>query len=363
VLLVVISLPLLAGHLGIPLSHLWPAKAANTPAPSAPAQPAGGSLVTRTTEHFILICKPQDGGASTMAQELEQVYGQFYSEFRRAGFSLHQPLDKQTWVCLANNGDLARYARQADQLELSQPLESYYSARTNRVAFLTAAPAPASSAAPAAGHDPDSRTLPSGTPGRDSGPAKVFLDAWADQGDVANCDCPCAASAGSLTRLSHEVAHQLAFNSGLQKRGVMYPIWVSEGLATNFEADSSGQMTLAKANLARSRCLGQLHQDSDLMTLDELAVATGLPLGDSSANAQTYAQAWGLFRFLLECHPGQLKSYLSMLAEMAPGKRTEEMRLAEFVQAFGPIAKLQPQWDDFLNHLATIAPAASAKGN
>ena len=39
----------------------------------------------------------------------------------------------------------------------------------------------------------------------------------------------------TLSKTRHEAAHQLLFNSGIQKRSNGYPFWLSEGLAMLFE--------------------------------------------------------------------------------------------------------------------------------
>ena len=150
-----------------------------------------------------------------------------------------------------------------------------------------------------------------------------------------------------MTRLTHELAHQLAFNSGIQKRGVMYPVWVSEGLATNFESSSLADAGVLPSNSARSSCLGTTYAAGELIPLRQLIVQTRVP-ADAHASRQHYAQAWAFFRFLLTERPAGLRLYLHRISQLPAGRRGEEVMLGEFTEVFGAPETLDYAWNAFV---------------
>jgi hypothetical protein len=120
---------------------------------------------------------------------LEHVPSRFFQIFEGAGFHLERPAEKLVWVLLTDRHLFNQYAAKTDGISRNS-LNAYYSARSNRVALLI---------------DPQ------------SGRQNPFTD---------------------FARARHEAAHQLAFNTKLQTRGVMYPLWATEGLACILEYES-----------------------------------------------------------------------------------------------------------------------------
>jgi hypothetical protein len=173
-----------------------------------------------------------------------------------------------------------------------------------------------------------------------------------------------AASAGALqhseldaehvTRASHEAAHQLSFNTGLLKRGVMYPFWVSEGLATNFEAGPDGAFGFRNANEPRLRQLRAAAHAKRLIRIEEF-VAVARISGDSTpaiSEADGYAEAWGVFRFLLSTRPGDLSRYLRSVSALEPGRRDAPTLRREFDAAFGSAERVAGEWAVFLDKVS-----------
>lgn len=148
-------------------------------------------------------------------------------------------------------------------------------------------------------------------------------------------------------RLSHEIAHQLSFDCGLQKRGVMYPTWLAEGLATNFESPTS-EIQFLGPNLPREQRLKELVGQEALLPLRRFVVLTDVQELTRDELVDLYAQAWGLFRFLAKQHPSALAAYMRTLAALPPGRRNR-IELHEEVQAsFGPLAGLETEWHQWL---------------
>ena len=283
----------------------------------------GLNLQVRQTNHFLVMSTVGSDSDSLIGRFLDQVADRFVGSFTEAGFSLTPPPDRLICVCLSSYGELDAYGRRADGTEASW-MDGYYSYRTNRVAVVRLG---------AAGRGPG---------GGSSSPSA---------GIAAYAYSPEDAAVGeglNLTTTTHELAHQLAFNSGLQRRDVTNPFWLTEGLATNFEADCSGSYGLARqVSRYRSR-LAEVRARGRLMPLEQFVGMAEPPVGRDQALRDSYAQAWGLFHFLLQHRREQLKGYMSSLAA-SPGGRLDAGSLRRgFIDAFGPVESLER---DFLRSI------------
>ncbi len=293
----------------------------------------GKRFLTHQTDHFAVVYTSDTTWAREAGTLLEGTRTKFYDSLRQAGFSLGQSREPLVWICFNSRDDFSDYAREVDRVDMSW-LEGYYSARTNRVALTPR-------------HDPRDRQA--GVTRQAT--RKNF--APLDSTDVsASVDTPVrSATIIDVRRAIHEAGHQLAFNSGLQKRGVMYPFWVSEGLATNFEADSLEALEFGGDNPSRRRQLRRVTSGDRLIDLEEFVGFTRLVPGNGHEPRDVYAQAWGLFNFLYNYRPAQLRQYLAALARLEPGRRSERTLRAEFEAAFGPIESIELAWRRYLQGL------------
>lgn len=258
----------------------------------APGQSAYASA------HFTLIgwAAPE---ARQMAGRLERHHAEFHAALSAAGFAVHPPADRLVWLCLPGRDAFDAYAQAVDRVDMSWTA-GYYSARTNRVTLMLMSPTDAA-------------------------------------------DCPADAEARPI----HEATHQLSFNCGLLTRGVMYPLWVSEGVATNFEL---GLAAPPEGNAIRCPVLVQSLVRRPLPPLADLVSATRVP-ADPAGAQRAYAQSWALFRFLMTHRPAELKTYLATLARLSPGRRAPQTLRSEFEAAFGPTEKIEPAWEAYLRTL------------
>jgi hypothetical protein len=78
----------------------------------------------------------------------------------------------------------------------------------------------------------------------------------------------------------------------------MYPFWVSEGLATNFEFEWLAGPGFTNCSTARHDCLVKTHAAGDLVPLRQFVVQTKVP-ASASRSRRYYAQAWAFFQYLL----------------------------------------------------------------
>ena len=297
----------------------------------------GYSFVRHTTKHFQLLYRDRSSSNRIVCEScdlLEKVYREFYAGFSRAGFKLQAVAKPLPWIVFDSQSPYRDFARIADGME-SPSLESYYSVRSNQVVLMQAAVNQVS-------HERHCD--------RDSTPAVV--ESWLSGMDRLPQKPNLPTGGGGMLevrRAAHEAAHQLAFNSGLQKRGVMYPLWVSEGLATNFEADSLRAVGVARANFPRQRQLLAAHRAARLMPLKSFVSLVQIPLGNPEAANDLYAESWALFNFLFKTRRAELRAYFQHLSDLETGPRTPEAMRYEFTSTFGSIEAIERSWLDSID--------------
>jgi len=262
------------------------------------------------TGHFLIAHDTTPAEAKKLADQLECGFEYFRIFFEKAGFELQLPQERLAWIHFTDSEHYSSYALRTDKMDLSH-LSGYYSARTNRVAII----------GPHIGSSNTSEPIR----------AVQSFDIAAMAGDETGIHS---------VKIAHELAHQLAFNAGLQKRGVMYPLWVSEGLATQYE---TGLSCCRDTNTARKDRLLKMQARGGLIPLDEFISITRLPVGQPMCE-DIYAQAWGFFNFLLKSRPHQLKNYLDILCNVQPGFRPPSMIYKEFTDSFGSPDLLCEEW-------------------
>jgi len=302
-------------------------------------KPLLGAAETTETDHFAIV---HEGAATYVpgtGRTLERAYQRFYGAFSQAGFALTRPQSRLVWICFPQQTGFNKYAVQAEGTDLSW-LDSYYSTLTNRVAIVEPSPR---------------------LPDRGEAEASSRTDDWAvlaanRQSEEGVLPISTSGTPLDTARLTHELAHQLAFNSGLQKRGVMYPFWVSEGLATNFEFESLAGSGFEQCSTARRDCLVKTRAAGELVPLAQFAVQTSVPAG-AAQSRRYYAQAWAFFQYLLTERNEDLRSYLHRVATLPPGRRTAKVLLSEFTNAFGAPEDMEISWNAFLDRQVRPARA------
>jgi hypothetical protein len=261
-----------------------------------------------------------------VAHLLEDTHDKFYATMRKAGFRLDPVQGSLNCVTFSSRSQFDRYARKTEFRRLSW-LDGYYSPRTNRVLLLLSS-----------------------------------LTDWEkenrkDEGNVIpayGVSYPSPHPEGSLARIAHEAAHQLAFNSGLQKRGVMYPFWVAEGLAASFETGS--ETGPAQLHPVRSRHLLQAYNEGNVRPLEEFLLTVVPRCRSRKELNDLYAQAWGVFHYLFTHHRAELRTYMELLAEDGVGRRTRYHRLKLLQKALPPVNILEAGWQGFLRDLQEKCP-------
>ena len=312
-----------------PLAQIGASRGGNSADVAIPRPLPDVPFEVATTEHFVVLHKPNAAYVDGACRTLEYAYGHFYDVFSQAGFDLSRPKDRLVWICFPQKNGFNKYALQAEGMDLSW-LDGYYSTLTNRVAIV----------------QPDQKTRQrEKIVGPSAGEIRVAVAGRSPHEGVLPMSV--AGQRFDVTRLTHEVAHQLSFNSGIQKRGMMYPLWVSEGLATNFEFDGSLAAGVEHCNAARCNGLLEAYAAGELVPLRQFVAQTTVP-PDTHVGRRYYAQAWGFFQFILTERCENLQTYLHRLVEERPEHRDASLMLAEFTAAFGLPEALEPAWNAFL---------------
>jgi len=262
----------------------------------------GKAFKVHVSDHYFVFHDAGDDHAALCAKWLERTHDAFYENFQKT--AIKPALLKRRLVCLifTKKDDFLRYGLKADHIRLP-PGGGYYSAETNRIAMLHEG----------AGEKPGTG---------------VFM-------------------------IPHEAAHQLANNTGLQSRNVMYPLWLREGLATNFEPTEEDKPfgPMIDGASFRTRYLKWGMERGTLMPLEQILGMTDPPSGVVMDYNILYCQGWALFRYLLRNRPEQMKTYLVALAKLPPGVQKGDKLVQVFEKAFGPLDQFRPVWEEHVKGL------------
>lgn len=260
------------------------------------ASDIGLTFQANETDHFLVLSSRDDPSASATGRLVDQVYLRFYEQLSRAGFSLKPPQDKLILVRFTSYSALEAYGWKANQTDVSW-MDAFYSSSTNRVAV-----------AVAEGRTPEQH----------------------------------------MRTITHELTHQLSFNSGLQRRGVTYPLWLTEGLAMNFESGALETVGLEWNDSRFEQRIADITASRRWIPLDQFAGMTSRSVGAGSATLDAYAQSCVFFRYLLERRPQDLKKYMAeMISVWNPQQSPEDLR-RRFIAVFGPVRPLE---EDFLRYV------------
>lgn len=292
-------------------------------AQAAGAQIDPADFVYLHSDHFRIYLQSDAPFNAEALELLETVRNRYLQLMRRQGYDL-QTTEPFTWLWFENRSRYEDYSRQADGIR-ANPLKSYYSARTNRVAVLT---------------DTTERFWMDNVSDQFEHPHQISASDYADDPrDSAPADL-------GRAMLTHELIHQLAFNTGLQRRGVEYPMWASEGMATAFEYIFRDPQ-LRDGNRYREGTVLELYEQDRLIPLSVFASMSRVAWQDLT-DSEVYAQCWAFFDFLWHNRQPQLKRYLALAASRRVGSVHPDVLAGEFSDCFGPVDRLENDWTNWL---------------
>jgi hypothetical protein len=306
------------------------------------------SMQPTETDHFVLLSDAPQESARSIASLLEGTYRSFQQNCLRLGVRPEPLRHKLVAVMFREKGDYSVFARTRDGMDQSWAA-GYYSPGADRLVLydglsdekvqkafgqLQAQNLRVQREAAAAGVQP----LDAGAAGGQVARAQREIDAQRRR-------IAATASASFLGTVSHEAAHQLFFHCDVQRRGVPYPLWLAEGIATAFEAEKAGDRDLGfqSENPARQQTFREAMREDRLVPLRALVVADGMPTdGEDAAIRDFYAQAWAFTTWLARNRTREFASYLEALRSGAfalPTRREET-----FESIFGPIDSVERCW-------------------
>jgi hypothetical protein len=279
------------------------------------------SLRLETTKHFAIFHNESAFRAAALGGLLEDAHARFNARMDNVGLrrtDLHEPL---VWFCFNERSDFVEYARMADG-NAPANLDAYYSAMTNRVAFLC--------------------KFEGGQVIEDYGPERGKSHLGTDQ------PAPLATfeARDTLAKVTHEAVHHLCFSHGILVREVAYPLWVTEGMAVNMEyghADEEDRYSQWRRTLRQARNVGDLLPLRDFVTLDRVDYK------DLRKARSRYAQAWGFYDFICRDYADQLREYLYAM-RLEPAAHSS-LNTETFERAFGSLDEMAPRWAQYLEEL------------
>jgi len=313
----------------------------------------------RVSPHYLLVYDTPNAWADSRVTLLERAHDAFYKAMRRGGFD-PEPLDERlVGVLFDDHEDYLAYGKQRDRLDVSTA-GGYYSPRTNRITMYNTSSSPKLTdkhrklAALQQQVDKAGRLADEAGRVGNTQQAAHYRRVRAralNQLTMLQNRLHRAAGLNNIAQTIHEAAHQLSFNSGVQNRFRLNPFWLSEGLATSFETHTPAvPFGPGEDNPMRRRKLLDAVKAGQIMPLGKFVTRLTAADVDEDTRNRLYAQAWGLFSFLYETQRDALRQYMQRI-KTGQTSKTSDGLLDDFEQAFGPIDRITPAWQTWLNQL------------
>ncbi|QEG42335.1 DUF1570 domain-containing protein [Roseimaritima ulvae] len=254
------------------------------------------------TNHYLICHNTNERYVAWVGSLFEKLHRGFYAYWKNQGWELQSPRFPLVGLVFADRESFLKYAR-PELGESADSIIGYYNLETNRIT-----------------------TFNMPNPER------------------------------NVATVIHEAMHQLAYNSGLQRRFADNPMWVSEGLAVFFEAPDfstpGGWRSIGRintVNLQRFKKFLASRPGDSLLTL----LGDDQRFRDPHSATAAYSEAWALNYFLLKTRRKQYVAYLKQLSEGEPlQSRGPRERVQMFEQAMGvDLAKLEAQFLPFIVRL------------
>lgn len=280
-----------------------------------------GGFKAHQTKHYVICHNTSDVYAAWCGELFEQILKNFSTFWGHQGFELREPEFPLVAIVFADQESYQDFARK----ELGDAAAStigLYSQHTNRMTM----------------HDLTgvaSLRGPGGRPASKTAIERLLARPGAER---------------TVATVIHEATHQVAYNTGLQKRFADNPVWVSEGLAMYFETLKLGNRatwgTSRPVNPVRMKDFRAYLSSRPADSLKSL-VSIDTRFTDLKQAAPAYGESWALVYYLMRNVETrkQFVAYLKRLAEKEPLAFDEpDARWAEFEDAFGDARELDEKF-------------------
>ncbi len=264
------------------------------------------AFYVRATSHFMIVYDTPETFTRERGAFLEKAYQSFMYWFNMKKLRPELLKERLPIVLFKQRAHYLQYAKAVDGDELAWTA-GYYSQRTNRATFYDDS---TSDQVEKVDDKLDEYRIKmrnmtiaienARRAGNSQLAAQISRDQAALSDAIRRVEHRVGNIVGKINTLKtvHEAIHQLAFNTGIQKRLVDYPLWLAEGIACSFEADdANGARGPGTLNPVRLSELKDLQTKKALLTWEE--VVRG-PQGkiESDTIGKYYAQSWLLFHYL-----------------------------------------------------------------
>ncbi len=260
-----------------------------------------GFAVHRTA-HYVIVHNTNEAYVKWVGGLFEQLRRGFYAYWKNQGWALPEPQFPLVALVFANREGYDAYS-QKDVGNAAQATIGYYNLQTNRMTTYNV---------------PDAER--------------------------------------QVATIVHEATHQLAYNSGMQKRFADNPMWVTEGMAVFFESPdfttASGWRSIGKVNrltMDNFRKYATRRSPDSLVRL----LSDDMYFRQPAHAADAYSEAWALTYFLIRTRKKEYIQYLRTLSEQTPLKeKTPRERIEQFEQIFKTeLATLDKQFLGYMLNL------------
>ncbi|QEG23312.1 DUF1570 domain-containing protein [Mariniblastus fucicola] len=265
----------------------------------------GSKYVVSATRHFLVVHPP--GDYERWALPFEQLYARFEAYFKTRGFVITEPEFPMVAIVLRTRNEFVQMAKVRD---IPAGVVGYYAFHSNRLIAYQ-------------------RKIP----------WRNSSQNWADTMDT----------------IIHEATHQTAANTGIHSRLGVNPRWVTEGLATMFEAKGVNNYFKypefkTRINWEQLHALRELYENGKVEgTVEQLV--NGDSVFDHDSN-RAYAVSWALSLYLAERNPHRYVQYLEMLQQDEFSSSLNASNRAKyFFKAFGEPAGIEADLRRFVNRM------------
>ncbi|MBL8746968.1 MAG: DUF1570 domain-containing protein [Phycisphaerae bacterium] len=316
----------------------------------------GPGAARTETDHFVVIGDADPAWSQSTGVLLETTYDRFARLMRHLSLPLATPTSKLQCILIKDHDRFVAFARAQDGIDAGW-MGGYYATQTNRIVFYDSETSPefikARDRLTQLNAQADRARKQAGEARREKRAQaeevyRTFAAHARDAGERQRRLLADRAAQAGAAKTTHEAAHLLAFNCGLQLRSRQYPFWLSEGLATCFEAESAdaarrGLFGPDRDNPVRQREFAAALSEGTLIPLETL-IEMIVPDPDEDTARVMYAQAHSLYRWL---HRYERQSLAGLYADIArePAGHIAPRRHGELFRArFGSTAKLERRW-------------------
>ena len=268
-------------------------------------QEFGSKYTVSTTPHFLVV-HPK-GGYEKWALPFEQLFVRFEAYFKSRGMNLKDPEFPMVAVVLRTRNEFNQIAKTHS---MASNVIGYYSFHSNRLIAY-----------------------------QQKMPWLNESQNWAD----------------TMNTIIHEATHQTASNTGVHSRLGINPRWLSEGLATMFEARGVNNYFKYpefedRINWERLHSLRKLYEDGKVKgTVEKLVTSDSLFRHDPT---RAYAVSWALSLYLAERNPHRYVQYIESLQQNEmTSSNSSSRRQKHFYKAFGDPAGIEAGMRSFIDRM------------